>query len=160
MAKSSKTRASRLKYISVTHALKPGFETPFDQNLDPTNRWVILANNIPWDRLVNIYEKKLDKGNFGASKINGRIAIGPLILKLLNELSEREVVTQIQENVYMQYFVGFSSFCNAPLFDPSLQVEFRNRLGMDEMKEINEIIIANWATQKDENRNNDVNKDD
>jgi hypothetical protein len=160
MAKSSKTRASRLKYISVRHALIPGFETPFDQNLDPSNRWVILANNIPWDRLVNIYEKKLGRSNFGASKINGRIAIGSLIIKHLNELSDREVVTQLQENVYMQYFVGLSSFCSEPLFDPSLLVEFRNRLGMDEMKEINEIIIANWATQKDENRNKDDGKDD
>lgn len=60
----------------------------------------------------------------------------------------------------MQYFVGLSSFCNAPLFDPSLLVEYRNRLGMDEMKEINEIIIANWVTQKNENRNNVDDKDD
>ena len=155
MAKSSKTRASRLKYVSSTHILIPGFETPFDQNLDPTNRWVVLANNIPWDKLVNIYEKQLGKSNFGASKINGRIAIGSLIIKLLNDLSDRDVVTQLQENVYMQYFVGLSSFCSAPLYDPSLLVEFRNRLGMDELKEINEIIVANWARQNDDNRNDD-----
>ena len=110
MAKSSKTRASRLKYVRTTEILIPGFETPFDQNLDPTNRWVLLAKNIPWDKLVNIYEKQLGKSNFGASKINGRIAIGSLIIKYLNDLSDRDVVTQLQENVYMQYFVGLSSF--------------------------------------------------
>ena len=118
MAKSSKTRASRLKYVSTTHVLIPGFETPFDQNLDPTNRWVILANKIPWDKLVKIYENQLGKSNFGASKINGRIAIGSLIIKYLNDLSDRDVVAQLQENVYMHYFVGLSSFCNAPRYDP------------------------------------------
>ena len=159
MAKSSKTRASRLKYVSTTHVLIPGFETPFDQNLDPTNRWVILANKIPWDKLVKIYENQLGKSNFGASKINGRIAIGSLIIKYLNDLSDRDVVAQLQENVYMQYFVGLSSFCNAPLYDPSLLVEFRNRLGMEELKEINEIIVSNWAMANDSNQSKDENKD-
>lgn len=160
MSKSSKTRSSRLEYVSASHLIIPGFETPFDQNLDPSNRWVILANKIPWDRLVHLYNKQLGRSNFGASKINGRIAIGSLIIKFLNDLSDREVVTQLQENIYMQYFVGLSSFCNAPLFDPSLLVEFRHRLGMDELKEINEIIIANWAITKVEDRKDDNNKDD
>jgi len=155
MAKSSKTRASRLKYVRTTEILIPGFETPFDQNLDPTNRWVLLAKNIPWDKLVNIYEKQLGKSNFGASKINGRIAIGSLIIKYLNDLSDRDVVTQLQENVYMQYFVGLSSFCNAPLYDPSLLVEFRNRLGMDELNEINEIIVTNWTKNDDKRKDDD-----
>jgi IS5 family transposase len=159
MAKSSKIRASRLKYISTSHVLIPGFETPFDQNLDPTNRWVILANKIPWDKLVKIYENQLGKSNFGASKINGRIAIGSVIIKHLNNLSDRDVVAQLQENVYMQYFVGLSSFCNAPLYDPSLLVEFRNRLGMEELKEINEIIVANWAVSNDTKPNKDADKD-
>jgi hypothetical protein len=159
MAKSSKIRASRLKYVSTSHVLIPGFETPFDQNLDPTNRWVILANKIPWDKLVKIYENQLGKSNFGASKINGRIAIGSVIIKHLNNLSDRDVVAQLQENVYMQYFVGLSSFCNAPLYDPSLLVEFRNRLGMEELKEINEIIVANWAMSNDTKQNKDADKD-
>ena len=159
MAKSSKTRASRLKYVSTTHVLIPGFETPFDQNLNPTNRWVILANKIPWDKLVKIYENQLGKSNFGASKINGRIAIGSVIIKHLNNLSDRDVVAQLQENVYMQYFVGLSSFCNAPLYDPSLLVEFRHRLGIEELKEINEIIVSNWVMANESNQSKDENKD-
>lgn len=169
MAKSSKTRASRLKYVSTSHVLIPGFETPFDQNLDPTNRWVIMAKNIPWDKLVRIYDSKIGKSNFGASKINSRIAIGSLIIKYLNDLSDRDVVGQLQENVYMQYFVGLSSFCSTPLYDPSLLVEFRNRLGMEELKEINEIIVSHWAkanelkkneSDKREERTNDADQFD
>jgi hypothetical protein len=143
IAKSSKTRASRLKYVSTIHVLIQGFETPFDQNLDSTKHWVNLANKIPWDKLVKIYENQFGKSNLGASKINGRIAIVWVIIKHLHNLSVRDVVAQLQENVYMQYFIGLGSFCNAPLYDPSLLVEFRHRIGMEELKEINEIIVSN-----------------
>lgn len=91
MAKSSKTRASRLKYVSTIHVLIQGFETPFDQNLDSTKHWVNLANKIPWDKLVKIYENQLGKSNFDASKINRRITIVSVIIKHLHNLSDRDV---------------------------------------------------------------------
>ena len=49
---------------------------------------------------------------------------------------------QIRENMYMQYFLGYSSFTTAKPFDPTLFVEFRKRLGMDNLNEINDKIIA------------------
>jgi hypothetical protein len=42
--------------------------------------------------------------------------------------------------MYMQYFLGFTSFSNEPPFDPSLFVEFRKRIGMAEVNAINEKI--------------------
>lgn len=155
MAKSEKTRASRRAYVSTKSLIIPGFETPFDQSLDPNNRWVILSKGIPWDRLVGIYDHQLGKSNFGATKINGRIAIGSLIIKYMNNLSDRDVVNQLQENIYMQYFVGLSSFCSQPLFDPSLMVEFRNRLGLDQINEINELVIKYWQDERSETLNDD-----
>lgn len=155
MAKSEKTRASRRAYVSTKSLIIPGFETPFDQSLDPNNRWVILSKGIPWDRLVGIYDHQLGKSNFGATKINGRIAIGSLIIKYMNNLSDRDVVNQLQENIYMQYFVGLSSFCSKPLFDPSLMVEFRNRLGLEQINEINELVIKYWDNDKCETSNDD-----
>lgn len=150
MAKSEKTRASRRAYISTNNLVIPGFETPFDQTLDPNNRWFIFANGIPWDKLVSIYDSQLGKSNFGTTPINGRIAIGALIIKYMNDLSDRDVVTQLQENIYMQYFVGLSSFCREPLFDPSLMVEFRNRLGFDQLNEINELVVKYWIDNNKE----------
>jgi transposase, IS5 family len=44
--------------------------------------------------------------------------------------------------MYMQYFLGYSSFSNEPAFDASLFVEFRKRLGLDTINAINEKIIA------------------
>jgi hypothetical protein len=40
----------------------------------------------------------------------------------------------------MQYFLGYTSFCDVPPFDASLFVEFRKRLGLEEINKINERI--------------------
>jgi hypothetical protein len=34
-----------------------GFETPFYNQLDPNNRWVLLSAQIPWDDLVSLFNK-------------------------------------------------------------------------------------------------------
>jgi transposase, IS5 family len=57
-------------------------------------------------------------------------------------LDDRETAAQISENMYMQYFLGYSSFSSRPLFDASLFVEFRHRLGSEVINEMNEKIVA------------------
>ncbi len=42
----------------------------------------------------------------------------------------------------MQYFLGYSSFTNEAPFDASLFVDFRKRLGMENVNAINERIVA------------------
>jgi hypothetical protein len=69
------------------------------------------------------------------------VVIGSLIIKHMCDLSDRETVQQIQENMYMQYFLGFSSFIDEEPFDASLFVEFRKRLGAEQMNAINEKIL-------------------
>lgn len=66
------------------------------------------------------------------------------------DLSDREVVQQIQENIYMQYFIGYSSFSEEEPFGPSLFVEFRKRLDIEQINAINENILhmANQQTEE------------
>lgn len=67
-------------------------------------------------------------------------------------LDDREAVDQIAENIYMQYFLGYTSFIKEPPFDASLFVDFRKKLGMDSLNAINEKIAelkANFASQND-----------
>src|SRR4051794_40496681 len=141
MAKALKTRASKQEYISPAQPALPGFESPFSKHLNPSNRWIILANKIPWDELVGVYQKQMNNTKTGADGINPRVVIGSLIIKHMLDLSDRETVQQIQENMYMQYFLGFSSFSDEEPFDPSLFVEFRKRLGAEQMNAINEKIL-------------------
>jgi hypothetical protein len=49
---------------------------------------------------------------------------------------------QISENIYMQYFLGYANFTNEAPFDASLFVDFRKRLGIDQVNAINERIVA------------------
>ena len=85
-------------------------------------------------------------------------------------LDDRETVDQISENIYMQYFLGYPSFTNETPFDASLFVEFRKRLGMENLNAINEKIIAlkakietkqtgdNQPTESTDNENSDDSK--
>ena len=87
----------------------------------------------------------------GADGINPRVAIGSIIIKHMCNLSDRETVQQIQENIYMQYFIVFSSFSNEEPFDHSLFVEFRKRLTIDDINYINEEIVKQFLSKEQEN---------
>lgn len=147
MAKALKTRASKQGYVSPNQGTLIGFESPFSKQLNPSNRWVVLSSKIPWDDLVNVYQKQMHNSQTGADGINPRVVIGSLMIKHMCNLSDRETVQQIQENMYMQYFLGFSSFSDQEPFDPSLFVEFRKRLGVEQINAINEKILQ-LATSK------------
>lgn len=142
MAKANKNRASKQQYLSQNQLTLDGFETPFDRSLNPYNRWVILAHKIPWDLLVSTYQSQMGNSKTGADGINPRVAIGSMIIKHICNLSDRETVLQIQENMYMQYFIGYSSFSDEEPFDPSLFVDFRKRLGIEQINAINEKILG------------------
>lgn len=142
MTSPRKKRAQVPEYVSPNQLKLEGFESPFDQKLSPTNRWVVLAHLIPWDEICNMYFKFVPKGQTGRPPLNPRIVIGSLIIKHMCNLDDRETVDQISENIYMQYFLGYPSFTNESPFDASLFVEFRKRLGMDNLNAINEKIVA------------------
>jgi transposase, IS5 family len=142
MAKAQKSRASKAPYVSPTQLSLVGFESPFTKNLNPANRWVVLSKQIPWDAIANVYGKQLNNETTGAGGINPRVAIGALFIKHICDLSDRETIQQIQENIYMQYFIGFSSYSDEPVFDSSLFVDLRKRLGPDQLNEINERIMG------------------
>jgi transposase, IS5 family len=142
MGITKKKRASAPLYISPNQLSLEGFQTPFEQKLSKDNRWVVLAQLIPWDDVCAIYLKHVGVSTTGRPAISPRIVLGSLIIKHLGNLDDRETVEQIRENMYMQYFLGYSSFISEPPFDPSLFVEFRKRLGMDNLNAINEKIVA------------------
>ena len=162
MAKAQKSRASKARYVSPNQLELVGFESPFTKHLDPGNRWVKLAKQIPWDKIANIYQRQLNNSITGAGGINPRVAIGAIFIKHMCDLSDREAVQQIQENVYMQYFIGFSSFSYEPVFDASLFVDLRKRFGADQINTINETImgLVTEESKEDASQNNDPVNDD
>lgn len=140
MQRPSKKRAPAPKYVSEKQLKFPGFESPFERELNSNNRWVVLSKLLPWDELCSIYWRFIPEKETGRPPLNPRIVLGALIIKHLCDLDDRETVDQISENIYMQYFLGYSSFNDEPPFDASLFVEFRKRLGLEEMEKINERV--------------------
>jgi hypothetical protein len=116
------------------------FESPFDQELDPGNRWIKYSRIIPWDQLSDFYLSRMDS-KMGAAIKDARIVLGALIIKHHESLGDEATIFAIQENLYMQYFLGLTSFKRDAVFAPSLFVEIRKRLGLDYWQAINEIII-------------------
>lgn len=102
------------------------FYLPFGGKLQADNRWVKLANAIPWFAAEEIYAKNFTAAN-GTPVLSVRTALGSLIIKETLSITDEETVAQIQKNPYLQFFVGFTSFQNEAPFDASLMTHFRKR---------------------------------
>jgi hypothetical protein len=50
----------------------PGFERPFERELDKENRWVVLSHLIPWDEICEIYRRQVPVSSTGRPGINPR----------------------------------------------------------------------------------------
>jgi transposase, IS5 family len=161
MKRATKKRAPSPIYVSPNQLSFECFQSPFEQNLRIDNRWVVLAKLIPWDEVCGVYLKNVGISSTGRPPLSPRIVIGSLIIKHLCNLDDRETVDQISENMYIQYFLGYPSFSSEPPFDPSLFVEFRKRLGMENVNQINERIAAlrNKVEPSDNNKKNGNNVD-
>jgi hypothetical protein len=118
-----------------------GFTLPFGGKLNPENRWVKLGQRIPWDELAKGYHKKMSATRGRPAK-NARLVIGAVIIKHKLNLSDEETVLQIQENPYLQYFVGLSRYQEEPAFAPSLFVEIRRRMGSEVFDAFEKAILA------------------
>ena len=117
------------------------FNQPVGLKMNPENRWVRKAATIPWEAIEEKYAD-LFPSKTGMPAKPLRMALGSLMIQKQYDYSDRELVEQITENPYYQYFVGLPGFQNKPPFVPSLLVEFRKRLKEEVMTEINEMILA------------------
>ena len=119
-----------IKYTPSNQLTLEAFQHPFAQELDPDNRWVRLAELVPWDELAGIYAKNLDPGT-GRLSVDIRMVIGALIIKHMLCLDDRDTVSMISKNLYMQYSCGLKSF----------QRKNRKRMGADKIDQFNETVI-------------------
>ena len=116
------------------------FFLPFGGKLSGDNRWIKLAELIPWDELEDDYAAQFCKG-FGAPARPFRMALGALIIKARLGLTDEELVEQIKGNPYLQFFIGLEAFQYSAPFDPSMMVYFRKRLPESVMNDCNERIV-------------------
>jgi len=150
-------RAPMIRYHSHRQLSLTDFDWPFQTALDESNRWVKMSQCIPWDALAEGYYKGLSLKQGRPSK-DARLVIGAVIIKHKLCLSDEETVAQIQENPYLQYFVGLPGYQMEAPFVPSLLVEIRKRMGQSVFDVFQSAIIDSVeeakATRKKASREN------
>jgi len=105
----SKKCALMIRYRSQKQLSLAEFDWSFQTALDENNRWVKLSECVPWDELAEGYYQDLEDTQGRPTK-DARLMIGVVIIKHKLCLSDRETVAQIQENPYLQYFVGLPGY--------------------------------------------------
>ena len=104
---------------------------PFGGQLDPDNRWLKIAQLLPWDDIESSYMKKFSA--IGRPDSDCRLVIGLLLLKHMTGFSDDGIVALVTENPYMQSFCGFDQFVTKTkkksILDPSTLSNARKRLG-------------------------------
>ena len=116
------------------------FFLPFGGKLSGNNRWIKLHALIPWDEMEHDYASQFCRG-FGAPAKPFQMALGALIIKARLGLTDEELVEQIKENPYLQFFIGLKAFQDTAPFDPSMMVYFRKRLPEAVINDCNERIV-------------------
>ena len=136
------------------------FILPFSGSLSANNRWVRLAQIIPWGEIEKDYAFMFpsDRGNVAKPV---RMALGALIIQARCGYTDRELVQQLMENPYLQYFIGLKEYQLTKPFTPVALVKFRKRFNAKRLAHINELIVAaEAAAQQSVDAQDDEDDDD
>jgi hypothetical protein len=114
--------------------------------LADTNRWLKLAEAMPWEKLDAEYGRHFVPGQGRPAK-DGRLVCGLLVIKQLKNLSDEDVVAEFMESPYLQAFCGQEYFAIEDVINPGILSERRKRLGPEFMTlleaELNAALKAN-----------------
>lgn len=124
------------------------FNQPLGLHMDPENRWVKMADSIPWDEFERRYAELFESDTGNPAKPL-RLALGCLIIQSRYRYSDRELVEQLKENPYYQYFIGLPGYQEKAPVDASTLVLFRKRLTADILREANEFLLEKNKDKQD-----------
>ena len=105
--------------------------TPYSGQIDTNNRWIKLAELIPWCEMDKIYRRYFDKSKQRVIK-SSRLILGLMLGQMLLEQSDRAIIEYFHENPYFQYFCGQDTFvvkADKSIVHHSLLSKRRKRLG-------------------------------
>lgn len=103
---------------------------------------VLLAEVIDWEGFQDSLRFKYSRQGRKAKRI--RLMLGLHVLKHLYNLSDEKVCQMLQENIYYRYFCGvhqdMAEWSEEQLLNPCTMSRFRERIGTDGMKLIENVI--------------------
>lgn len=120
------------------------FNQTCGMQLDRKNIWVRIADSMDWAKCETQYAK-LFPSSTGRPAKPFRMVLGALIIQKREGFSDRELVKAIAENPYYQYFIGLEGFQIECPFKDSIVSNWRKRLDMYDIIDINEIYLETAA---------------
>ena len=118
------------------------FEFPSQGKLSPDNRWVIMANLIPWSEFEEEYAQNFSE-EMGAPAKAFRMALGALIITEKLGTSVRDTFEQIKQNPYLPNILKLSTYSNEATFEASMLVHFRAKIGVNLINKVNKKMVSN-----------------
>ena len=119
MYKSTDYEHEQLSFIS--------FNMACGMQLDMRNEWIRIAQQLPWRAWESLYIAMFPSNTGNVAK-PCRMVLGSLILQTRMGYTDRELVDQLLQNPYYQYFVGLVTFQHTAPFTRTLLVEWRKRI--------------------------------
>ena len=108
--------------------------------IDPNHKLVKLRNELPWDDLVDIWDRAYSNEDFWNEKIHPRIMVWILIYHAYYlKKSFRELKEDFRYNIVLQYFCGYEEF-QLMKIDHSTINKFESALWEENIKEILKIV--------------------
>ena len=115
------------------------FNTTCGMQLDCNNEWLRTAARLPWRAWEALYAVMFPAKNGNVAK-PCRMVLGALILQCRMGYTDRELVNQITQNPYYQFFIGLEAFQHEAPFVPSLLVEWRKRIDLPLVIKANDML--------------------
>lgn len=112
------------------------------------NRWLKLAEALPWEKLDAEYGKYFAAG-YGRPAKDSRLVCGLLVVKQLKNLSDEDAVTEFMESPYLQAFCGQEYFALEDVINPGILSERRKRLGAEFLALLEGELAAALKVNKD-----------
>ncbi len=100
-----------------------------------------MADSIDWDELCHKLSKFYCQNNGRPTK-STRAKIGLLLLKHFCQLSDEQVVDQLERDIYFQYLCGLNLHEAQNFIEPSTLTHFRNQIKLEGVKIIEETASA------------------
>ena len=131
MYKTTDSEYEQLSFIS--------FNTSCGMQLSLDNEWVKTSSRLPWAAWESLYSAMFPAKVGNVAK-PCRMVLGSLILQTRMGFTDRELVEQLCQNPYYQYFIGLDSFQQTAPFVPSLLVEWRKRIDLTFVIKANDLL--------------------
>ena len=129
------------------------FNQSCGMQLDMNNEWIVLADKINWKVLEEPYAA-LFPSNHGRPAKPVRMAFGVCIIQKRKGLSDRKVIDEINQNPYLQYFIGMTEFVKEIPIKAKILVNIRKRLTAEFINLANEEFLKT-APCSNEHRGDD-----